>query len=60
MFESEPEPSGAEPSVRVRGLTKFFSRSAPAALNSVTLNLYNGQISALLGLLCYYISIYYF
>ncbi|KAG0722166.1 ATP-binding cassette sub-family A member 3 [Chionoecetes opilio] len=45
----EEDPKGIPAGVQVKGLTKVFSRLNKVAVNKLDLNMYNGQITVLLG-----------
>ncbi|XP_071520079.1 phospholipid-transporting ATPase ABCA3 [Panulirus ornatus] len=45
----EKEPQGISAGVQVKGLTKIFSRGHKIAVNNMFLNMYDGQITVLLG-----------
>ncbi|XP_063839916.1 phospholipid-transporting ATPase ABCA3-like isoform X2 [Scylla paramamosain] len=47
FFENDPK--GILAGVQVKGLTKVFSRLNKVAVNKLNLNMYNGQITVLLG-----------
>ncbi|KAA0192008.1 hypothetical protein HAZT_HAZT001559 [Hyalella azteca] len=45
----EPDPVGQQIGIRIKGLTKVFKRGNKVAVNKMNLNMYNNQMTVLLG-----------